>query len=146
MTDEPENIAEGGPIELSTSSSLQATGSVISGNVTVGDQTVLFAEAEIRVATAAHEREIERERVKRELEKDKRLEDEEFKDRHWQRVRENCTYAVVVSLIVLALVGCFYVAVTSKDPGLQAWAQDLTGIIAGVVGGGFAGYLIGGKK
>jgi hypothetical protein len=42
--------------------------------------------------------------------------------------------------------GSFYVAVTSTDPTLQTWAQGLTTTIAGVVGGAFAGYLIGTRK
>jgi hypothetical protein len=89
---------------------------------------------------------MERQRVEREIEKDKREEDEKIKDRHHQRIRGNCTYAVVVLLVVVGLVASFIVAVTSRDPTQQVWAQGLTTTIAGVVGGAFAGFLISSKK
>jgi hypothetical protein len=148
MTDEPENIVKSGPIEISASSSLQATGSVISGSSIVGDQTVLLAEAEteIRVATAAHDREIERERLARELDKDKRLEDEDLKDRHWQRVRTNCTFAAVIIVVVVVFVGTVYVAFTTNDPTRQTFAQSLATTLFGAIGGAFAGYMVGEKK
>jgi hypothetical protein len=148
MTDEPENIVDSGPIEFSASSALEGTGSVMSGSVTVGDQTVLFAEAEteIRIATAAHEREIERERVARELEKDKRLEDEDLKDRYLQRVRDNCTFAVVILVVFGVFVGTVYVALTTNDPTKQTFAQSLATTIFGAIGGAFAGYMVGERK
>jgi hypothetical protein len=137
VSDDEGNIVESGPIDLSASGTMEVIGSVVSGNATLGDQTIAFADAEIeiRVATAAHRREMER----REME-------ENFKDRHWQRVRDNCTFAVVVVAIVLGLAVSYAVAVRSDDPSLKTWAQGLTTTIAGVVGGAFAGYLIGSKK
>lgn len=135
MTDTEGNIVEGA-----------AALSAVSGNVTVGDQSVEWADVQIRVETAAHQREIEKRRVERELERDEREEDEKSKDRHHQRIRDNCTYAVVVVLVFLGLIGSFYVAATTTDPTRQVWAQGFTTTIAGVVGGAFAGFLIGGKK
>lgn len=142
-----ESVADGS-IAFRASSNVEVSGSVVSGNVTVGDQTLKFVEADvqIRVATAAHQRELERQRLERELEKEKRQEEEDYKDRYHQRIRDNCTFVVVVVLIIAGLVGSFLVAVTSSDPTQQVWAQGLTMTIAGVVGGAFAGYLIGGKK
>jgi hypothetical protein len=111
-----------------------------------GEQSVVIADQVIEVEDAAHRRDMERQRVQRELEKDKREEEEKFIDRKHQRWRDNCTYAVVVGLIISGLVGSFYVAVTSTDTTRQIWAQGLTTTIAGVVGGAFAGYVIGGRK
>lgn len=127
---------------------MEASGSVISGSDTIGEQTLKFAEANIQlqIATAEHQRDIEKQRVQRELDSAKRLEDEDFKDRHWQRVRDNCTYGIVVALIVGGLAASFGVAVSSADPSLKTWAQGLATTIAGVVGGAFAGYLIGERK
>lgn len=124
------------------------SGSSFTGSTTSGDQTITLADAkvQIEVETPAHKREIERQRLEREHEKEKRQEEENYKDRHYQRVRENWTFAVVVGLIIAGLVGSFLVAVLSDDPVQQVWAQGLTTTIAGVVGGAFAGYLIGGRK
>jgi hypothetical protein len=148
VSDEQGRIVESGPIELRATSSMEATGSVISGSDTIGEQTLAFAEAniQIQIEDAAHHREIEKQRVQRELDSAERSEEEDFKDRHWQRIRDNCTYAVVVGLIVVGLVACFLVAVNATDPSLKTWAQGLTTTIAGVVGGAFAGYLIGERK
>ena len=139
--------SEGVPpsVELSGRANLEVGGFVASGSAT-GDQSFAYAGIQIEVEEAAHRREIEKQRVKREIEKDEGAENEAVKDRHWQRVRDNCTYGVVVLLIILGLAGSFIVAVTSNDPSLKTWAQDLTTTIAGVVGGAFAGYLIGSKK
>jgi hypothetical protein len=49
-------------------------------------------------------------------------------------------------LIVGGLAASFWVAVSSADPSLKTWAQGLATTIAGVVGGAFAGYLIGERK
>lgn len=132
-------------VERSARSNLEFGGFVASGSAT-GDQSFAYAGIQIEVEEAAHRREIEKQRVKREIEKDEGAENEAAKDRHWQRVRDNCTYGVVVLLIILGLAGSFIVAVTSNNPSLKAWAQGLTTTIAGVVGGAFAGYLIGSKK
>lgn len=148
MSDEAGNGGNREPLEVTGSAETVATGSVVSGNITSGDQTVTLADAEIqiRVETAAHQREMERDRLERTLEKEKRREEEDYKDQHWQRVRDNGTYVVVVLLIIVGLVGSFIVAVTATDPIQQVWAQGLTTTVAGVVGGAFAGYLIGGRK
>jgi hypothetical protein len=147
MSEEETPQSEGVPLsaEMRAQSGLVVSGFVATGSTT-GDQSFEYAGLQIEVEDAAHRREMERQRVERELEKDKREEDEKFIDRKHQRWRDNCTYAVVVGLIIAGLVGSFYVAVTSTDPTRQVWAQGLTTTIAGVVGGAFAGYIIGGKR
>jgi hypothetical protein len=84
VSDEEGRIVESGPIELGATASMEASGSVISGSDTIGEQTLKFAEANIQlqIATAEHQRDIEKQRVQRELDSAKRLEDEDFKDRH----------------------------------------------------------------
>lgn len=146
MSEERETVVESGPLDLQAPSSMEVSGTVVSGSVIAGDQAFEWAESQVRVATAAHQREMERQRVEREHQKEIREEDETYKDRQHQRIRDNCTYAVVVLLIVGGLGGSFIVAASSSDPTQQVWAQSLTTTIAGAVGGAFAGYLIGGRK
>src|SRR5215218_4664887 len=87
-------------VEMSAHSALEVSGFVVSGSTT-GDQSFAYAGLQMEVEDAAHRRDMERQRVQRELEKDKREEDEKYKDRHHQRIRDNCTFAVVVGLIIV---------------------------------------------
>lgn len=64
-----------------------------SDNRTVGDQSATYADVQIRVETAAHQRRLEQQRLEHELR-------EEAKDNTWRRQRELVTFAVIMLVVV----------------------------------------------
>lgn len=102
-------------------------------NVTVGTQSVAYADVQIRIETAAHERQIEKQKL------DHRLQ-QETKDNDARRRREMTTFYVVVFGVLALLFGSFVVAATTSDPTRQTWAQGIATAVAGAIGGAFAGY------
>ena len=134
MSDEGGNVVERGPSDLSGSPSTEVSASIVSGSVT-GDQSLTYADVQIRIETAAHQRWIEQQRLEHELR-------EEAKDNTWRRRRDIATFAVVTIVLVVILLGTTYVALTTVDPSRQTFAQGLATTIGGAIGGAFAGYAV----
>ncbi len=128
MTDTEGNIVEGA-----------ATLSALSGNVTVGDQSIQYAAVQIQVETAAHKRRVEQQRLDHELK-------EAQKDNYFRRWRELITFLVIIVGVAGLLLWSFYIAATTTDPTSQTWAQGFATALAGAIGGAFAGYAVGGRK
>lgn len=105
-------------------------------SVTVGEQSIAYADHQIRVDTAAHKRQIEKQKLDHQLA-------QESKDNDFRRRREMITFYVVVVGLALLLFGSFFVAATATDPTRQTWAQGIATAVAGAIGGAFAGYAAG---
>jgi hypothetical protein len=129
MSEKERKVVEGGAIQEEAAE----------GNVTVGDQTIEYANVEIEVETAAHQRRIEQQRLNHELR-------EETSENNWRRIRENITFGVVIVVVFGVFIGTVYVALTTNDPTRQTFAQSLATTIFGAVGGAFAGYMVGERR
>jgi hypothetical protein len=133
-------MSEGEGDVVNREASVGAVSSVAAGgNVTVGDQSLAYADVQIRVEAAAHQRRVEQQRLDHDLA-------EEAKDNTWRRVRENITFGVVIIVVVGVFVGTVYVALTTNDPIRQTFAQGLATTIGGAIGGAFAGYVVGERR
>ncbi len=129
MTEGEGRIVEG-EVAFSATSSLEV------GNTVVGVQSVEWADVQIRVATAEHQRKIEQQRLDHQLA-------EERKDNQYRRIREMATFCVVVVGVLALLFGSVAAAVFATDPATRTWAQQLAIGIASAIAGVLGGYMAG---
>jgi cation transport ATPase len=99
----------------------------------VGQQSIEYADTLIKVETAEHKRQIEKQKLDHQLE-------QERQDNRLRRFREKTTFIVVVVVLVALLGSSFWVAATASDPTRQTWAQAIVTVLASAIGGAFAGY------
>lgn len=128
MTDEEGATNEGVSLSMESVAGAESTAelTVVTASHTVGDQSFQYTDLQIRVETAAHQREMEKQRVQRELERDRLEQREKLTERKHQRFRENASYSIITALVVVGLIASFYVAVNVSDPTTKTWAQVLS--------------------
>jgi uncharacterized membrane protein YdbT with pleckstrin-like domain len=140
MVDEDDAAdGENSPLEGHASVSIAAGAATLTAGDTVGAQQLAYADVQIRIETAAHQREIETKRLERELEHDRLEQHEKLTERRHQRLRENASYCVITALVVGGLIASFYFAVSTADATTRTWAQGIVTTLAGGAAGAFFG-------
>ena len=94
--------------------------------------SVEYGQWEIDYETAAHQREMERDRLKHDLEQKKKDND----------LRRFCLQAVLL-LLTAALIVSAAVGVINEDAGTRQWGQNIATTILGGLVGAIAGYFAG---
>lgn len=110
----------------------------IRGSRAQGEQRIEIArdELELKAATAAHKRQVERLRVEQEI-------NEAREEGVARRRREMVGFYVVVGVALAGLIVGSWVGVAAPDPETRRWAQSLVTLVLGGIVGGLAGYFSG---
>lgn len=141
--DPPEQVEKEetpGIAALSAETILTAAPSIISGV-----QMLEYADRQIRIDTAKHTHQIERDRLDHELQETTRdnmaRRMRESRDDAARRMRENITFYTCIGVPIAGLIFGAALSIWTSDETTKLFAHNLISLIFGGILGGLAGYF-----